>query len=113
MSSISLPQTVLTRACELFVLYSKKGAFQIEEYVDAGSVYKRFLEAAKESGEVSEIDIKYVISAINVCSQRTPVEAQNYKPIADLLEALAQSIRPAEEPVADEEEEKPATITEL
>lgn len=102
MSTVSLPQAVLTRACELFALYAKKGAFQIEEYSDAGAVYKRFVEAAKDSTEVSDVDVKYVISAINVCSQRTPVEAQNYKPIADLLEALAQSIQPPQE----EEEEK-------
>ena len=111
MSTISLPTNVITRACELFVLYSKKGAFQIEEYTDAGAVYKRLAEAAKSGEEVSEVDVNYVISAINVCSQRTPVEAQNYKPIADLLEVLARAVQPA--PVAEEEEDKPSSITEL
>lgn len=107
MSTVSLPQAVLARACELFALYAKKGAFQIEEYSDAGAVYKRFAEAAKENTEVSETDVKYVISAINVCSQRTPVEAQNYKPIADLLAALSQSVQlPALEEVEEEKAEE-------
>lgn len=113
MSSVALPQNVVARACELFVLYAKKGAFQIEEYSDAGAVYKRLTEAAKDGSEVSEVDVKYVISVINVCSQRTPVEAQNFKPIADLLEALAKSVRP---PVVEEEadvEEEKSSVTEL
>ena len=100
---IALPATVITRACELFVLYSKKSAFQIEEYSDAGAVYKRLQDAAKEdSPELSEVDVKYVISAINVCANRTPVEVQNYKPISDLLEALAQALQPD----SDAEEQK-------
>ena len=114
MSSFSLPTAVITRACEVFVLYAKKGAFQVEEFADAGAVYGRLTEAAKSSAEVSEVDIKYVISVINVCSQRTPVESQNFKPIADLLTALTTAITAV--PEVDEEEEKPeapSTITEL
>ncbi len=102
MSTVSLPVSVINRARELFVLYSKKGAFQIEEYADAGAVYKRLVEAsqskeAADASDVSEIDVKYVISAINVCSQRTPVEVQNYKAISELLETLSVSLKVDEE----------------
>ena len=114
MSTVSLPTAVVTRACEVFVLYAKKGAFQVEEFADAGAVYGRLVEAAKSSTEVSEVDVKYVISVINVCSSRTPVEAQNFKPISELLTVLATAVTPA--PVEAEEEEKaaePTTVTEL
>ncbi len=99
MSMITLPASVITRARDLFVLYSTKSAFKLEEYADVGAVYKRLLEAAQgeEPAEVSDVDVKYIISAINVCAQRTPVEVQNYKPIAELLEALAKALQPAEE----------------
>lgn len=111
MSTVSLPTPVVTRACEVFVLYAKKGAFQVEEFADAGAVYGRLTEAAKNSTEVSDVDVKYVISVINVCSQRTPVEAQNFKPISELLDVLASAVAPP----ADEEEkaEEPTTVTEL
>lgn len=95
MSTVSLPITVIARARELFVLYSKKSAFQIDEYSDVGAVFKRLTEAAtsEETADVTEVDVKYIISAINVCSQRTPIEIQNYKPIADLLEILSNAIK--------------------
>ncbi|TMW56831.1 hypothetical protein Poli38472_006841 [Pythium oligandrum] len=110
MSMITLPAAVVSRARDLFVLYSTKSAFKLEEYADVGAVYKRLSEAAQgeEPTEVSETDVKYIISAINVCAQRTPVEVQNYKPIVDLLETLAKSLQPAEE-----EEEEEETKTEL
>lgn len=119
MSSVSLTAATINRSREVFVLYAKKGAFQMEEFADAGAVYGRLTEATKEgkeSADVSEVDVKYVISVINVCSQRTPVEAQNFKPIADLLSALSAAIAPVSEvDPADEEEkaEEPSSITEL
>lgn len=115
MSTVSLPSAVVARACEVFVLYAKKGAFQVEEFSDAGAVYGRLTEAAKDGSEVSEVDVKYVISVINVCSQRTPVEAQNFKPISDLLSALAAAITPPPTDASEEEEkeEVPTTVTEL
>lgn len=105
MSMITLPANVVTRARDLFVLYSTKSAFKLEEYADVGAVYKRLLEAVQgeEPAEISDVDVKYIISAINVCAQRTPVEVQNYKPIAELLEYLAKALQPA---VEEEDETK-------
>lgn len=107
MSTVSLSGEILTRTRDLLTLYSKKSAFNLEEYVDVGSVFKRVSEAhetaQKEgSAEVAELDVKYVVSAINVCSQRVPTEVQNYKPIADLVEVLARALQ---QPVVEEEEE--------
>lgn len=107
MSSITLTTEILSRTRDLFTLYSKKSAFNLEEYADVGAVFKRIVEAlesSQESGsaEVDEVDAKYVLSAINVCSQRVPTEVQNYKAIADLLEVLAKALQTP----SDEEESK-------
>jgi hypothetical protein len=106
MSTIPLPVAVVARARDLFTLFAKKAAFDISEFADAGSVFKRItelLEGAKPDTtiEVGEIDVKYLMGAINVCCQRTPVEVQNYKPIAELLESLSSAIK-----VVDTEESK-------
>lgn len=104
MSTTSLPTSVITRARELFTLYSKKGAFQIEEYADAGAVYKRLTDAGQgeDQVDVTEVDVKYIVSAINVCSTRVPTEVQNYKPISDLLDTLSSALKA----LGDEEETK-------
>jgi hypothetical protein len=114
MSSISFPATIITRARDLFILYSKKAAFALEEYGDVHAVYKRLteaVEASTESGsaELSEQDIKYIVSAMNVCATRTPVEVQNYKPIGELLDVLGEALKPVD---ADAAEEK-SSVTEL
>jgi hypothetical protein len=97
MSTLSIVPSLALRSCELMKLYSlKAGAFQIEEYNDCGAVYKRLREAAEskdETVEVSEIDLKYVISAIAICSSRIAIEVQNYKPIASLLEELSAAVK--------------------
>ena len=108
MATINLTGEILTRTRDLLTLYSKKSAFNLEEYVDVGAVFKRVCEAQEAaqkdgSADVAELDVKYVVSAINVCSQRVPTEVQNYKPIADLVEVLARSLQPAS---SDEEESK-------
>ena len=110
MATVTLSTTTIARARELLTLYSKKSAFSLEEYTDVGAVYKRLTEVDGKEGdvEVSEIDVKYLINVISVCSTRVPTEVQNYKPIADLLETLAVSLKTSEEDV----EEKPA-VTEL
>ncbi len=99
MSTVSVSPNLALRCCELMKLFSVKASYQIEEYVDCGTVYKRLREAAESketSVEVSEIDLKYVLSAISICSQRTPVEAQNYKAIADLIELLTTTLKGAD-----------------
>lgn len=106
--SITIKTEDLIRVRELFLLYSKKGAFLMEEYVEAGTVYKTIqalLEAAEKDEDVSleKKDAGYVLSTINVCSQRAPVEVQNYKPIAQLFETLSEAIK-----ATDGEETKPA-----
>lgn len=111
MSTVSLPTTVLARACELFTFFSKKAAFNIEEYSDAGAVYARVLDAAKagKPADITVADANYLISAITVCSQRTPVEVANYKPIAELLESLQGSLKKED----DDQAEEKTTITEM
>ena len=111
MSTVSLTTDILTRARDLFTLYSKKSAFNLEEYADVGAVFKRVseaLEASQTSGtaDLDEIDVKYLVSAVNVCSQRVPTEVQNYKPIADLVEVLVGALK------TDDAEEK-SSVTEL
>lgn len=105
MSMITLPVSVIARVKDLFTLYSTKSAFKLEEYADVGGVYMRLVEALKSEGsaEVSETDCKYVLSAINVCSQRIPVEVQNYRAISELLETLANALKAD---VVDDEETK-------
>ena len=112
MSTVSLTTEILSRTRDLFILYSKKSAFNLEEYSDVGAVFKRLsasLEAAQKEGsaDVDEVDVKYVVSAINVCSQRVPTEFQNYKPIADLVEVLVAALK------ADSEEKEESKVTEL
>ena len=100
MSMITLPVPVVARARDLFVLYSNKSAFNLEEYADVGSIYKQILQALQTEEKTCELEdthVKYIISAINVCASRTPVEIQNYKPIAELLEILSQALKPSSE----------------
>ncbi|KAL3668759.1 hypothetical protein V7S43_006054 [Phytophthora oleae] len=119
MSTVSLPTTVVTRARELFVSYSKKGAFRIEEYADVSAVFTRLTEAVKSEtahADVSEQDAKYLISAINVCSNRAPTEAINLKPEGELLEALTAAVKSEDEESKEEPLEKKlekTSITEL
>lgn len=100
MSSVSVSNTHLVGVRDLFVLYSKKGAFTIEEYADCGAVFKRLTAAVEEAqesenknGALTDTDAKYVITAINVCSQRVPTEVANYKAIAELLEVFSDALK--------------------
>ena len=104
----------LTRVRDLFVLYGKKGAFNLEEFSDVGAVYKNVAAALESADEAKEVDltkkdVTYVLSAINVCSQRAPVEVQNYKPIASLFDTLSEALKAAghEDDVDEENETKP------
>lgn len=105
MSMITLPVSIITRIRDLFTLYATKSAFKLEEYSDVGGVYTRLVEALKneDSAELSDIDCKYVLSAINVCSQRIPVEVQNYRVISELLEIVSKALKEAS---GDEDESK-------
>jgi hypothetical protein len=86
---------------DLFVLYSTKNAFKLEEYADVGRVYKTLVDAlanATTDGELSVNDVRYVLNAINTCSSRPiGVEVQNYKPIAALFESLSELLKKATE----------------
>ena len=100
MTTITVQTLDATRARDLFTLYSKKAAFVLEEYSDVGNVFKNLTDAvgedAGETVELSKTDVTYVLNAINVCSQRTAVDVQNYKPIAALHEALTEALKAAE-----------------
>lgn len=104
----------LTRVRDLFVLYGKKGAFNLEEFADVGAVYKNVAAALEGADEAKEVDltkkdVTYVLSAINVCSQRAPVEVQNYKPIASLFDTLSEALKAAgtDDDVVEEIDTKP------
>lgn len=110
MSTFSLATPVVVAARDLFVLYSKKAAFTIEEYADCGLIFKHLqtaIEVAQKSeskmADLTEQDIKYVIGAVNVCSQRVPTEVANYKAIAELLEAFSGALKSEEEESKSEE----------
>lgn len=88
----------VSRSRDLFVLYAKKGAFELSEYCDVGSVFKNLSAALESAADAKEVslgakDVAYVLSAINVCSQRTPVEVQNYKTIANLFETFGEALK--------------------
>lgn len=95
MSMITLPVSVIARIKDLFKLYSTKSAFILEEYADVGGVYSSLVEALKSDGsaELSETYCKYVLGAINVCSQRIPVDVQNYRAISELLEIITSALK--------------------
>ena len=109
MSSVSLPADAIARVRELFVLYAKKGAFNVEEYSDVGAVFKQVASAyetsqTEQSATLEEQAVKFIINTVNVCSSRVPTEAQNYKLIAGTLEVLAKSLEPVLE--LDDDESK-------
>lgn len=90
----SFDKLVVQQVQQLFLLYSKKGAFTLEEYGDVSTVYKHVQEAlSSDELTLSDDDVKFVLTAINICSQRSPVEVQNYKLIATLFETLGASIK--------------------
>jgi len=107
MSTVSLSASAIARVRELFVLYSKKGAFTIEEYSDVGAVFKQIASAfetvqTEKSATLEEQSVKFIINTVNVCSTRVPTEAQNYKAIIEVLDVLTKAI----EPVIELEESK-------
>lgn len=96
--SITVQAADLTRIRDLIALYLKKGGFEPDETVDVGTVYKNVTSAIKDldgesSAELTQKDVTYVLSAMNVCAQRIPVELQNYKPIASLFETLSELLK--------------------
>lgn len=96
MATVSIPTTVALRATELMVLFSKKGAFFIEEFVDAGTAFKHLRDLAQSKDatvDADEIHVKYVLSTISVCSSRVAVEAQNYRVISDLAADLTKALK--------------------
>lgn len=109
--SISVQVADITRVRDLFVLYGKKGAFNLEEYSDVGAVYKNVTRAIEDANDANEVeltkkDVTYVANAINVCSQRTAVEVQNYKPISILFDTLTALLKEDDEAEVVEVETK-------
>jgi hypothetical protein len=90
----------INRSQQLFTLYAKKGAFELSEYSDVGNVYNKLTKALEDANGAKEAtvnskEVAYVLSAINVCSQRTPVEIANYKTIATLFETFGEALKGA------------------
>lgn len=99
--SISVQAADITRIRDLITLYIKKGAFEADELIDVGTVHKNVSQAFKDLGdethaELSKKDVTYILNAMSVCAQRTPVELQNYKPIYTLFETLGELLKAEE-----------------
>jgi hypothetical protein len=96
--SLSVQAADITRIRDLITLYIKKGAFEADELIDVGTVHKSVSQVLKElgeetSGELTKKDVTYILNAMTVCAQRTPVELQNYKPIYTLFETLSELLK--------------------
>lgn len=98
--SVSVSTPELKRVHDLYVLLHDKKAFELNEYEDAGRVYKAVagaLDHANKSGaegaELSPDDLNYVLNTMNVCSLRVGLGLQNYKLIADLFESLQKALK--------------------
>lgn len=96
--SVSVHANDLTRMRDLIALYIKKGSFEPEEIVDVGSVHKSVSEAIKglegaSCANVLKKDVTFVLNAMSVCAQRSPIELQNYKPIYTLFETLSELLK--------------------
>ncbi len=97
---VQLEAATITRVLELLVLFSKKAAFQLQEFERVGGLFQRFSKAAEAQEKFEDFpldDVKIVISTINVCTQRAPVEVQNYRAIADLLDKLTKVVNECED----------------
>jgi len=104
--SVSVQAADLTRIRDLIALYLKKGAFEADELVDVGTVHKNVSQAIKDlddetSSDLSKKDVTFILNAMAVCAQRSPIELQNYKPIYILFEQLSELLK-----ASDEEETK-------
>ena len=100
--SITVQAADLTRIRDLISLYLKKGAFEADETIDVGTIYKAVTGTIKDLGaettaSLSVKDATYMLSAMNVCAQRIPIELQNYKPIFSLFETLSALLKAHEE----------------
>ena len=108
--SVSVRAADLKNTRDLFVLYNKKGLFDLSEYVDVSTVFKNIDTALNNLDDATATlldkkDVAYVLSAINVCSQRPTdqggVGVQNYKLISALFETLSEAYKASD----DSEEE--------
>lgn len=110
-----IPQDV-AQLVELFILYSKKNAFSLDEYGDVFTMYtklKEFVVKAQSTSDTTskltleQKELAYLVKVMDVCSQRTPVEVQNYKTISSLFDKLnGMVIKDKEEGLSDIEELK-------
>lgn len=100
---VQLELDVAKRVAEVMVLFSKKAAFLIQEFEQVGGAFVRLakaLDGAEGPIDVSLADVGVMLGSIKVGSQRTPVEVENYRVIADLLDALKEVAQ------QDDDEEK-------
>jgi hypothetical protein len=97
--SVSLKASEAVQIRDIFVLYSKKSGFNIEEYVDVGSVWKRIndivtnAKSTDANVSLTNKDAVFIYNTLNVCSTRSPVEAQNYKPIGAIFELVTELVK--------------------
>ena len=98
---VQLTLDAATRALELVVMFHKKNGFQLVEFEAIGGLFTRLSKvvngAEDKSVDLSLDDVKLVISTIDVCSRRVPVEVANFRTVADLLSVLEKVTKDAEE----------------
>ncbi len=97
--SIALKASECAQIREIFVLFSKKGAFVLDEYVSVGTVFNALTDSIKDVKDpdtnisLDKEKATFIYNTLTVCSQRTPVEVQNYKPIGFLFDLLAELLK--------------------
>ena len=108
--SVYLKASEAAQIRDIFVLYSKKSGFNIDEYVDVGAVWKRVAELVTSAKSVAEQvsltdkDAVFIYNTLNVCSTRSPIEAQNYKPVGAIFELVTVLVKDLQlSPSSDEE----------
>ncbi len=97
--SVSIKASECAQIRELFTLFSKKGAFVLDEYVAVGTVFSALTELIKDIKEPETLvsmdkeKASFIYNTMTVCTQRTPVEVQNYKAIGYLFDLLADLLK--------------------
>ncbi len=103
---VRLALDVANKALELIILFQSKNGFKLVEFEAIGGLFTRLSKVVNAAdGEKVDIgveDIKLLISTVDVCSRRVPVEVANFRTIADLLDVLDS----ASKEVVDYEETK-------
>ncbi len=106
MVSVQVKTSVVSQCVEVMLLFSNKAAFLITEYEQTGALFARLNKAVQSDMDVVDVekqDLKFVLSSIDVCSSRKPVDVQNFRAIADLRDDVDKALKTAVESKTDGE----------